>query len=122
MKNDFKKMEDEMDCLAANMAVLTDFSASISSTLQGQHEQITKLSGGAAQRFLRVLAGLAWRCGRSHSCRHAAATLSLPALEGRAVCTGRAPWPDVLPSPLPPRQESTPSCASCSSSLSCLPG
>ncbi|XP_066466524.1 vacuolar protein sorting-associated protein 51 homolog [Tiliqua scincoides] len=45
MKNDFKKMEDEMDCLAANMAVITEFSASISSTLQGQHEQITKLSG-----------------------------------------------------------------------------
>ncbi|KAJ7307501.1 hypothetical protein JRQ81_009524 [Phrynocephalus forsythii] len=45
MKNDFKKMEDEMDCLAANMAVITEFSASISSTLQDQHEQITKLSG-----------------------------------------------------------------------------
>ncbi|XP_032089997.1 vacuolar protein sorting-associated protein 51 homolog [Thamnophis elegans] len=45
MKNDFKKMEDEMDCLAANMAVITKFSASISGTLQDQHEQITKLSG-----------------------------------------------------------------------------
>ncbi|CAM5154845.1 unnamed protein product [Natator depressus] len=45
MKNDFKKMEDEMDCLAANMAVITEFSACISSTLQDQHEQITKLSG-----------------------------------------------------------------------------
>ncbi|XP_042295541.1 LOW QUALITY PROTEIN: vacuolar protein sorting-associated protein 51 homolog [Sceloporus undulatus] len=45
MKNDFKKMEDEMDCLAANMAVITEFSASISSTLQDQHQQITKLSG-----------------------------------------------------------------------------
>ncbi|KAM3824612.1 vacuolar protein sorting-associated protein 51 homolog isoform 1-T1 [Vipera latastei] len=45
MKNDFKKMEDEMDCLAANMAVITEFSASISGTLQDQHEQITKLSG-----------------------------------------------------------------------------
>ncbi|XP_060911650.1 vacuolar protein sorting-associated protein 51 homolog [Labrus mixtus] len=45
MKNDFKKMEDEMDCLSANMAAITDFSASISGTLQDQHTQITKLSG-----------------------------------------------------------------------------
>ncbi|XP_069501046.1 vacuolar protein sorting-associated protein 51 homolog isoform X2 [Ambystoma mexicanum] len=45
MKNDFKKMEDEMDCLANNMASITEFSGSISSTLQDQHEQITKLSG-----------------------------------------------------------------------------
>lgn len=45
MKNDFKKMEDEMDGLAANMAVITEFSASISSTLQERHQHITKLSG-----------------------------------------------------------------------------
>uniref|UniRef100_A0A671U5X3 Vacuolar protein sorting-associated protein 51 homolog n=1 Tax=Sparus aurata TaxID=8175 RepID=A0A671U5X3_SPAAU len=45
MKNDFKKMEDEMDCLSANMAAITEFSASISGTLQDQHAQITKLSG-----------------------------------------------------------------------------
>lgn len=45
MKNDFKKMEDEMDCLANNMASITEFSGRISSTLQDQHEQITKLSG-----------------------------------------------------------------------------
>ncbi|CAL1573815.1 unnamed protein product [Knipowitschia caucasica] len=45
MKNDFKKMEDEMDCLSANMASITDFSARISGTLQDQHMQITKLSG-----------------------------------------------------------------------------
>lgn len=45
MKNDFKKMEDEMDCLSANMAAITEFSACISGTLQGQHAQITKLSG-----------------------------------------------------------------------------
>ncbi|KAB5543159.1 hypothetical protein PHYPO_G00076010 [Pangasianodon hypophthalmus] len=45
MKNDFKKMEDEMDCLSANMAAITEFSAKISSTLQDQHTQITKLSG-----------------------------------------------------------------------------
>lgn len=45
MKNDFKKMEDEMDCLSANMAAITEFSACISGTLQDQHTQITKLSG-----------------------------------------------------------------------------
>lgn len=45
MKNDFKKMEDEMDCLSANMAAITEFSAKISRTLQDQHTQITKLSG-----------------------------------------------------------------------------
>uniref|UniRef100_A0A3B4H8G4 Vacuolar protein sorting-associated protein 51 homolog n=1 Tax=Pundamilia nyererei TaxID=303518 RepID=A0A3B4H8G4_9CICH len=45
MKNDFKKMEDEMDCLSANMAAITEFSARISGTLQDQHAQITKLSG-----------------------------------------------------------------------------
>uniref|UniRef100_A0A4W4FAP8 Vacuolar protein sorting-associated protein 51 homolog n=1 Tax=Electrophorus electricus TaxID=8005 RepID=A0A4W4FAP8_ELEEL len=45
MKNDFKKMEDEMDCLSTNMAAITEFSACISGTLQGQHAQISKLSG-----------------------------------------------------------------------------
>ncbi|CAG5877346.1 unnamed protein product [Menidia menidia] len=45
MKNDFKKMEDEMDCLTTNMEAITDFSARISGTLQDQHTQITKLSG-----------------------------------------------------------------------------
>lgn len=45
MKNDFKKMEDEMDCLSTNMAAITEFSARISGTLQDQHVQITKLSG-----------------------------------------------------------------------------
>ncbi|KAK9536222.1 hypothetical protein VZT92_006028 [Zoarces viviparus] len=45
MKNDFKKMEDEMDGLSANMAAITEFSACISGTLQDQHAQITKLSG-----------------------------------------------------------------------------
>ncbi|EHB04896.1 fat-free-like protein [Heterocephalus glaber] len=45
MKNDFRKMEDEMDRLATNMAVITDFSARISATLQDHHERITKLAG-----------------------------------------------------------------------------
>lgn len=48
MKNDFRKMEDEMDRLATNMAVITDFSARISATLQDRHERITKLAGGPA--------------------------------------------------------------------------
>lgn len=45
MKNDFRKMEDEMDRLATNMAVITNFSARISATLQDRHERITKLAG-----------------------------------------------------------------------------
>ena len=45
MKNDFKKMEDEMDHLATNMAKITTFSASISDTLQDRRHQITKLAG-----------------------------------------------------------------------------
>ncbi|CAG2067619.1 unnamed protein product, partial [Timema podura] len=34
MKNDFKKMEDEMDLLAKNMESITSFSEQISCTLQ----------------------------------------------------------------------------------------
>jgi hypothetical protein len=34
MKSDFKKMEDEMDLLAANMESVTSFSEQISCTLQ----------------------------------------------------------------------------------------
>lgn len=34
MKNDFNKMEDEMDLLAKNMESITSFSEQISSTLQ----------------------------------------------------------------------------------------
>lgn len=45
MKNDFKKMEDEMDDLATNMAAITEFSGRISDTLQDRRQQITKLSG-----------------------------------------------------------------------------
>ena len=45
MKNDFRKMEDEMDHLARNMSAITDFSASISGTLQDRRQQITKLAG-----------------------------------------------------------------------------
>ena len=45
MKNDFKRMEDEMDHLATNMESITEFSGRISSTLQDRRQQITKLSG-----------------------------------------------------------------------------
>lgn len=45
MKNDFKKMEDEMDLLAKNMDSITSFSDMISSTLQDSRQQISKLSG-----------------------------------------------------------------------------
>ena len=45
MKNDFKKMGDEMDHLSTNMAAITEFSGRISTTLQDRRQQITKLSG-----------------------------------------------------------------------------
>lgn len=45
MKNDFKKMETEMDLLASNMESITSFSDQISSTLQDTRQQISKLSG-----------------------------------------------------------------------------
>jgi hypothetical protein len=45
MKNDFRKMEDEMDCLATNMEAITEFSGRISNTLQDRRQQITKLAG-----------------------------------------------------------------------------
>ncbi|KFM62792.1 Protein fat-free-like protein, partial [Stegodyphus mimosarum] len=45
MKNDFKKMEEEMDCLSSNMSIITEFSGNISSTLQGRRQQISKLTG-----------------------------------------------------------------------------
>lgn len=63
MKNDFKKMEDEMDCLSANMAAITEFSARISGTLQDQHAQITKLSGETQTPCQLVLLN---RCGGLH--------------------------------------------------------
>ena len=40
-----RKMEDEMDHLASNMSSITEFSASISNTLQERRHKITKLSG-----------------------------------------------------------------------------
>ncbi|KAL4231802.1 Vacuolar protein sorting-associated protein 51 [Mactra antiquata] len=45
MKNDFRKMEDEMDHLASNMSRITVFSSNISHTLQDRRQNITKLAG-----------------------------------------------------------------------------
>ncbi|KAJ8944212.1 hypothetical protein NQ318_014574 [Aromia moschata] len=45
MKNDFKKMETEMDLLASNMASITSFSDQINSTLHDTREKISRLSG-----------------------------------------------------------------------------
>lgn len=78
MKNDFRKMEDEMDRLATNMAVITDFSARISATLQDRHERITKLAG--ERRPEKVLKRAALRALR----------LTPPALapQGSTLCCG----------------------------------
>lgn len=45
MKNDFKKMETEMDLLASNMASITSFSDQINDTLHDTRQKINKLSG-----------------------------------------------------------------------------
>ena len=45
MKNDFKKMEEEMDNLSLKMSAITAFNDKISNTLQDKRLQITKLSG-----------------------------------------------------------------------------
>ena len=74
MKNDFRKMEDEMDRLATNMAVITNFSARISATLQDRHERITKLAG-------RLCAGQALQPATLSSAAH------VPVLSPRGTCT-----------------------------------
>ncbi|XP_050303813.1 vacuolar protein sorting-associated protein 51 homolog [Anthonomus grandis grandis] len=45
MKNDFKKMEDEMDLLMSNMETITSFSDKINSNLQESRDKISHLSG-----------------------------------------------------------------------------
>ncbi|MBN3309443.1 VPS51 protein, partial [Amia calva] len=82
MKNDFKKMEDEMDCLATNMAAITAFSACISSTLQDQHAQITKLSG--VHSLLRKLQFLFELPGRLTQCVQQGALAQAVSLYSRA--------------------------------------
>uniref|UniRef100_A0A3Q2DAQ0 Vacuolar protein sorting-associated protein 51 homolog n=1 Tax=Cyprinodon variegatus TaxID=28743 RepID=A0A3Q2DAQ0_CYPVA len=84
MKNDFKKMEDEMDCLSANMAAITDFSASISGTLQDQHAQITKLSG--VHTLLRKLQFLFELPARLNKCLELQAYAQAVSSHRRARC------------------------------------
>lgn len=84
MKNDFKKMEDEMDCLSANMAAITEFSAKISGTLQDQHTQITKLSG--VHTLLRKLQFLFELPARLNKCLELQAYAQAVSSHRRARC------------------------------------
>ncbi|XP_071388482.1 vacuolar protein sorting-associated protein 51 homolog isoform X2 [Centroberyx affinis] len=84
MKNDFKKMEDEMDCLSANMAAITEFSACISGTLQDQHTQITKLSG--VHTLLRKLQFLFELPARLNKCLELQAYAQAVSSHRRARC------------------------------------
>ncbi|XP_061817997.1 vacuolar protein sorting-associated protein 51 homolog isoform X1 [Nerophis lumbriciformis] len=84
MKNDFKKMEDEMDCLSANMAAITDFSACISGTLEDQHAQITKLSG--VHTLLRKLQFLFELPARLNKCLELQAYAQAVSSHRRARC------------------------------------
>ena len=45
MKNEFKKMEEEMDNLSVKMSAITAFNDKIRNTIQEKRLQITKLSG-----------------------------------------------------------------------------
>lgn len=58
MKNDFKKMEEEMDKLSEKMSAITEFNDKISNTLQDKRLQITKLSGVHA--LLRKVRKISW--------------------------------------------------------------
>ncbi|KAG5284653.1 hypothetical protein AALO_G00029020 [Alosa alosa] len=84
MKNDFKKMEDEMDCLSANMSAITEFSAKISGTLQDQHTQITKLSG--VHTLLRKLQFLFELPARLNKCLELQAYAQAVSSHRRARC------------------------------------
>lgn len=84
MKNDFKKMEDEMDCLSANMEAITEFSARISGTLQDQHVQITKLSG--VHTLLRKLQFLFELPARLNKCLELKAYSQAVSSHRRARC------------------------------------
>uniref|UniRef100_A0A8C8HZH5 Vacuolar protein sorting-associated protein 51 homolog n=1 Tax=Oncorhynchus tshawytscha TaxID=74940 RepID=A0A8C8HZH5_ONCTS len=84
MKNDFKKMEDEMDCLSTNMAAITEFSAHISGTLQDQHAQITKLSG--VHNLLRKLQFLFELPARLNKCLELQAYSQAVSSHRRARC------------------------------------
>ncbi|XP_077596604.1 vacuolar protein sorting-associated protein 51 homolog [Stigmatopora nigra] len=84
MKNDFKKMEDEMDCLSTNMATITDFSAHISGTLEDMHAQITKLSG--VHTLLRKLQFLFELPARLNKCLELQAYAQAVNFHQRARC------------------------------------
>uniref|UniRef100_A0A8B9HRM2 Vacuolar protein sorting-associated protein 51 homolog n=1 Tax=Astyanax mexicanus TaxID=7994 RepID=A0A8B9HRM2_ASTMX len=84
MKNDFKKMEDEMDCLSTNMSAITEFSARISGTLQDQHTQITKLSG--VHTLLRKLQFLFELPARLNKCLELQAYAQAVSSHRRARC------------------------------------
>lgn len=84
MKNDFKKMEDEMDCLSTNMSAITEFSAKISGTLQDQHTQITKLSG--VHTLLRKLQFLFELPARLNKCLELQAYAQAVSSHRRARC------------------------------------
>lgn len=45
MKSDFKKMEDEMDCLSSNMQQIQVVSDSINRSLDGHRQELSKLAG-----------------------------------------------------------------------------
>jgi hypothetical protein len=45
MKNDFKKMEDEMGNLVSNMDSITESSDKINATFKDRRQEISKLSG-----------------------------------------------------------------------------
>lgn len=66
MKNDFKRMEDEMDGLATNMESIMTFSAQISDTLHDRRQQITKLTG--VHTLLKKLQFLFELPGRLNKC------------------------------------------------------
>ena len=45
MKNDFRRMEDEMSKLDSTLSTVMDFSDKVSGALQEKREHISKLSG-----------------------------------------------------------------------------
>ena len=45
MKNDFRKMEDEMNKLDTTLSSVTDYSNKINTTLHDKRAQISKLAG-----------------------------------------------------------------------------
>lgn len=64
MKVDFRRMEAEMDDLAANMAAISTSSARVSAALQDRHRRGAQLAGTARERGGRAGgAGEIWGLG-----------------------------------------------------------